>query len=159
MIYYSLIYSYISYCCVIWGCACKTLLNKLIVLQKRAVCIITHSSFRSTTAPLFIRLSLLKVPDVHKLQVLQFMYQFKTGMLPHSCMQYCIINNITCTYAIRNANRFNLPYCRTNIRQKSICIIGPKYWNTLPYEIQNCLSLSSFKYAVRQYILNSYQLS
>ena len=157
MLYYSLIYPYISYCCIIWGSTCKTLLNKVTLLQKRVVRLITHSEFRSTTGPLFIYLSLFKVSDVHKMQILQFMCQFKRGMLPHSCMHYFTVNNITLTYALRNNNNFNLPFCRTNIRQRCVCYSGPKFWNTLPYDIQNSLCLSSFKCAVRQYILNSYQ--
>ena len=157
MIYCSLIYPYISYCCIIWCGTCKTLLNKVILLHKRAVCLITHSAFRSTTAPLFVRLSLLKVSDVHKMQLLQFTYEFKRGMLPDSCMHYFTVNNITLTYALRNNNNFNLPFCRTNIRQRCVCYSGPKFWNTLPCDIQNSLCLREFKYAIRQYILNSYQ--
>src|ERR1044072_8113683 len=39
-LYNTLIYPYLSYCNIIWGCAKITVLHKLMVLQKRAICII-----------------------------------------------------------------------------------------------------------------------
>ena len=46
-LYYTLIYPYLSYCNIIWGCASATLLRKLIVLQMRSMRIITSSPYLS----------------------------------------------------------------------------------------------------------------
>ena len=58
MLYYSLIYPYLTYCCIMWGCASNTALHHLSVLQNRAIRLITRSPFRTSTTPLFVQLKL-----------------------------------------------------------------------------------------------------
>ena len=48
MLYYSLIYPYLSYCCIIWGNACVSTLNRVVILQKRAIRLVTNSPYRHT---------------------------------------------------------------------------------------------------------------
>ena len=43
MIYMSLIYSHINYCILIWGCADKTIVEPLFIMQKKAIRIISRS--------------------------------------------------------------------------------------------------------------------
>ena len=52
-LYNSLILPYINYCCQVWGNSSKYLINKLIILQKRAIRIVSKSMYSSHTAPLF----------------------------------------------------------------------------------------------------------
>ena len=73
-IYYSLLYSHLVYAIQVWGSACSSEINKILVLQKRAIRIITHNNtFPSVpgplhpTAPLFYKLEILKVHDVFRL--------------------------------------------------------------------------------------------
>ena len=47
-VYLSLIVPHLSYCCSIWSACNKSLLNKLFILQKRAIRHITHSDPRDT---------------------------------------------------------------------------------------------------------------
>ena len=68
-LYFSLIYPHLYYCCIVWAGACATAINKLEVLQNRAVRLITRSPFRSSACPLFKQLHLLKIVDIRKLQI------------------------------------------------------------------------------------------
>ena len=77
MLYNSMIYPYLTYCNIAWGCAKPTVLQKLILLQKRALRFITRSSYCSSTKPLFFRLGLLRLEDIHRLQIAIFMLKFK----------------------------------------------------------------------------------
>ena len=53
-IYYSLIYSHLNYAVQVWGSACKTELNKLLLLQKKAVRMITfNDQIPQVPGPLF----------------------------------------------------------------------------------------------------------
>jgi hypothetical protein len=63
-IYYSLIYSHLYYCCILWGTASKTLLKPLQSLQNKALRNIFNLPFRTSTSPLYKSLSLLKVYDL-----------------------------------------------------------------------------------------------
>ena len=46
-LYYTLIYPYLTYCTTVWSSAYVTNLNRIFLLQKRAVRIITNSDFRA----------------------------------------------------------------------------------------------------------------
>ena len=55
MIYQSIVLPYFNYCNILWGNCAIVHLNRIIVLQKRAVRVITNSSPRSSSQSLFIK--------------------------------------------------------------------------------------------------------
>ena len=57
-LYYTLVYPYLCYCNIIWACAGPTVLENMIVMQKRVVRIISHSSYNASTSAIFYRLHL-----------------------------------------------------------------------------------------------------
>ena len=155
ILYHSLIYPYMSYCCIIWGCAFISHLNKLLVLQKRAVRLITHSSYRATTGPLFQRLQLLRIMEIHKFQVLVFMYQIKCNLLPISCLHYCHVNSAS-VYSTRFTSYFKLLPYRTITRLHCLSVAGPRLWNSIPDSIKNSASLSLFKRELKLMFIGAY---
>ena len=52
------------------------------LLQKRAMRVITCSRYNAHTEPLFKKLNLLKVQDFKELNVLKMYYKYKNGELP-----------------------------------------------------------------------------
>jgi len=68
-LYYSMIYPYLLYCCIVWGGACTTSLHKLEVLQNRAVRLITRSPFRASSRPIFKQLNVLRLADIRQVQI------------------------------------------------------------------------------------------
>ena len=63
-LYMSLVLPYISYCNIIWCSAFKTVLNPVLILQKKCIRTITKSDFLAHTKPLFKSSQLL---DINKL--------------------------------------------------------------------------------------------
>ena len=66
-LYYSLFYSHLVYVIQVWGSACASEINKIQVLQKRALRIITHEDTLPSVPeplhhadPLFLKLEILK---------------------------------------------------------------------------------------------------
>ena len=76
MLYYSLIYSYFYYCNIVRASTYKT------NMQKRIIRIINKSHFNAHTEPIFKDLGILKLSDIHLLQLDQFMYSCKNSFLP-----------------------------------------------------------------------------
>ena len=77
-VYYSLIYSHLVYGIEVWGSACKTELNTL-VLQNRAMRLMTYSDQYpvipgplSPSNPIFIKLELLKIEEIFKYYISKF---------------------------------------------------------------------------------------
>ena len=68
-----LFYSHLIYGCNIWGLTSEENLKKLEILQKRCIRIMTFSDSRSYTNPLFIKLKVLNVPEIIKLQQLKLL--------------------------------------------------------------------------------------
>jgi Reverse transcriptase (RNA-dependent DNA polymerase) len=152
-LYESLIYPYLLYCCMVWGSAYLNALNSVIVLQNKAVRIITNSQYRSSAGPLFTRLKLLRFVDVYKFQVLLFVYQARMNMLPRSCMHYFVVNSNT-IHNIRCTSYFKLFQYRTNIRKNCITIVGPKLWNSIPDSVKNSDGISRFKISLKSLLIN-----
>ena len=69
MLYYALVYPYLYYGNIIWGSTYRTNLTRLKILQKRIVRIITKSNFDAHTLPLFSQHNLLRLEDIHSLQL------------------------------------------------------------------------------------------
>ena len=80
-LYYSLIYSHIVYAIQIWGSASNTELEKILILQKKAMRMMMYKDQYppihgplNPSNPIFVKLAILKVNDVFKLQVIKFIY-------------------------------------------------------------------------------------
>ncbi len=66
ILYYSLIYPYLSNGIHLWGSTYKTYLEQLIVLQKKAVRIIANADFREHSLPLFRQLGILPLSKLQE---------------------------------------------------------------------------------------------
>ena len=152
-LYYSFIYSQLNYCTLLWGNASKVLLNRLLLMQKRAVRIIDNCHHRSHTDPLFKNYNILKIHDLYVLSCCIFAYKYKNNLLPTACNNFMMLNIVnTPRYDIRNINDFLIPRFRTNVRQKCICIQGPTYWNSIPIDIRLIDNINTFKFKLRRHL-------
>ena len=81
-LYYALVYPFLTYCIIAWGNTYQTYLQPLLLLQKKAIRIITFSSFYKHTSPLFKDLNVIKLFDEVTVHIAVFMYKFKSQLLP-----------------------------------------------------------------------------
>ena len=80
-IYYSLLYPHLVYAVQVWGSACDSEMNKIVVLQKRALSVITFkNNLPLIPGPLFpsnlrfYEMDILKIYDVFKFKVSKFIF-------------------------------------------------------------------------------------
>ena len=156
LLYYTIIYPYLIYCNIVWGCAGITLLQKLKILQKRALRIITHSDRCAPSSKLFYDNNILKLGDIYILLRSQFMYKLKNHLLPYSCLK---LVNVTKSrpYCTRLNNYFEYISCHTVIRQNSITFDGPRLWDSLPLLIQNSLNIHLFNRLLKSHLISGYK--
>ena len=143
-LYCSFILPYLSYGILLWGNATKTYITKLLKIQKRAIRIISNSSYLCHTKPLFERYKTLSIFELYDKELGIFMYKYKNGLLPlsfdHAFTELQSVHN----YDTRNKTNF-----RYDIHKiKSVFTTGPKLWNNLPKSIKTAKSLNSFKTAI-----------
>ena len=92
-LYYTLIYPYLYYGNIVWGSTYPTTLDRLNVLHKRAIRIITMSNFDAHTAPLFYENKLLNLKHINNYQTGTFMYRFHNKLLPKSFQNMFELNS------------------------------------------------------------------
>lgn len=78
------IHFFLTYCIIAWGNTYQTSLQPLFVLQKKAIRIITFSSFFEHTGSLFKDLNVIKLFDEVTFHIAVFMYKFKNQLLPNN---------------------------------------------------------------------------
>ena len=81
-VYYAIFYSGLTYGCNVEGLTSEENLNKIEILQRKCIRIMTFSGFRSYTNHLFIKHNNLKVCEIIKLQQLQLPFNFLNNSLP-----------------------------------------------------------------------------
>ena len=70
MLYHSLVYPHLNYVTEVWGSADPTNLNRILILQKRIVRMMTYNDFREqdysfpSSDPLFFKLEIFKIQDI-----------------------------------------------------------------------------------------------
>ena len=74
-VYYSLIYPYLYYGCLLWGNNYDAPLSKIVRLQNKAVRIINDVPFMDPITPYYVALRLLKFPDIVKLSTCLLFYE------------------------------------------------------------------------------------
>ena len=142
----SLILPYLNYCICCYSGTYSTHLNRLLLLQKRAIRIINNAPFLAHTDPLFLSSGILKIYDLYKLNVGAYMFDhWQSGGF-----------NRTHQYNTRNRDDLLPNRPRLTVARNSLSVAGPNIWNTIPSDIQNSLSKGSFKFRYKQYLLSQY---
>ena len=145
-IYYSLIYSLLNYNICSFGGTYDTHLNRLLLLQKRAVRIICNESFLAHTDPLFFRTGILKIHDIYRLNVALYMFEARhSGIFDR--------NHHYTTRSYQDLVPFSN---RLNVTGNSLMVNGPCIWNNIPQEIRNVPTLSIFKNRYKKHLLSTY---
>ena len=145
-IYYSLIYSLLNYNIAIYAGTYNIHLNRLFLLQKRAIRLICGESFLAHTDPLFSRTNILKFHDIYRYNVALYMFEARHSGIFDRNHQYS-----TRTY-------YDLvPFqARLTATKNSLRVSGPNIWNTIPLEIRNLPTLSIFKNHYKKHLISLY---
>ena len=97
-LYYTLVYPYLYYGNIVWGCTYEANLRRLIILQKRVVRFITKSTFDAHTAPNFHKHKLLSLSNIYKLQAELFMFSTHNKLLPEKFQVYIVSQEFSFTF-------------------------------------------------------------
>ena len=155
-IYNSLILPYLSYNTIIWGACSKYLMERINLLQKRAVRIISKTPYDSHTKPLFHELNILPVSLLYDYQVICFMHSYVNNMLPETFDNLFVQNKSIHTYNTRSANDFRVPYGRTSFTNSNFICKAPELWNMLPTNIKQCSAVKGFKSKLKKHLLQNF---
>ena len=150
MLYYTLIYPYITYCNSAWSSTYVSNLNRIYDMQKRAVRAVTNSDYRAHTAPLFSKLKMLDIFQINTLDIAKFMFRYHNNLLPPLFLNLFMTNSQVHRYDTRTAGNYRVHSCRTKF---TILYQRSRVWSSLPSSITNLSSFSTFKNKVLEFLL------
>ena len=81
-LYHTFVYPYLSYCIHVWGKTYNTHLNDLIVLQNKAMRIISGVPPRTNIDQFYIENNILIVEHIYSYNIGLFMYKYVNNMTP-----------------------------------------------------------------------------
>ena len=149
IIYYALIYPNIIHCNSVWGNRCAIYLSPLELALKKIVRVMTFGSRYEHTPPLFQNLSLLNIKNVNNYMSLLFVFKClsKNNELfsPHHNDMYNTRSN--------NTSMIQIPNIISSHSRQGIRWSGVELWNWLPGEVKSPASYSTFKFKLKQHLL------
>ena len=152
-LYYSFAYPYLIYCNQVWGNNYQTVLNKLLLVQKKLVRIITCSPFRAHTEPLMYANKMLSVNSINTYLMGIFMYQCIHQEVPEIFLNLFQTNDDVHDYNTCQSQQLHVPYGRLDVRRFSFKVHGAHVWNTIPDHIKNVQTIHTFKQLLRNHLI------
>ena len=161
-LYFSLIHSHLSYGLLIWGTARDNVTDQIFKLQKRAIRVITRSSYLAATSPLFKNKRILALPDMIEHQLACLMYDYDHNTLPTSLSElFKTVKSIHShdTRMSRNNKLSESFLAHTKTHGDNLLkLSGPKMLNKIKdldiFDNANCKKSFSMKY--RNHLLSAY---
>uniref|UniRef100_A0A669CTI2 Reverse transcriptase domain-containing protein n=1 Tax=Oreochromis niloticus TaxID=8128 RepID=A0A669CTI2_ORENI len=155
ILYFSLIFPYLSYCAEVWGNTYATYIHPLYLLQKKVVRMVHNVKYREHTNNLFIKSKLLKFEDLVKLQTLLFMCKAKNNTLPLKLQSLFVL----CSGSGDSRRKFDFKhkFARTTQRQMCPTVKGIRIWNCLEDNLKSCTNMHRFKMCYILKRINQYE--
>ena len=155
-LYMSLIHSYVNYCNIIWGAAEKGNLKPIHILQKKAVRIISKSSYLHESIPLFQSLEILTVYQVYILNCSQFIHKCIHQNIFAQFKQRIIQTSSVHSHNTRNGNLFRVK-CRARLQlcNRSFLYKGIAIWNKLDENIVKYVNIFTFKKYIKKFLISN----
>ena len=135
MLYNSLILPYIHYCNITWASVGTTILDPIYKLQKKALRICTSSSYVAPSRPLFFKLNVLNVYDIHKFKIALLMFFDVLNMCKYLSVQ------------TRSSSKFHYTAASNNLLLRSL----PRIWNNLKLAPETIANLFKYNFEYHQY--------
>ena len=127
-----------------WGNSLETTLWPVFRLQKIAFRVIFNIRKRSTTMNVCKKYTILRLPDIHLLNIGIFMYKYNHSSRPSIFNDFFIENRNIHNYPTRNASNLRTPRVRTTLAERFIRKSGVNFWNKTREHFDTSGSLFTF---------------
>ena len=130
----SLIEPYISYGLTAWGQATNSKLNKILILQKRALRLMYFSDRRAHAIPLFVRSSVLPLNMLYFKYSAILMHDITNNRAPSKISEFFVRSNMIHSHYTRfsTAGNFYVQRSRLNQLLLSFSRSGVRIWSKIP---------------------------
>ena len=128
-----------SYGLTVWDQASKTHLNKLLILQKRALRFFYFSDGRDHAIPLFLNAHILPINFMHCKLLAETMHDVSNDLVPSNLKDLFVPTAKThsCNTRASVSRNFFIQKSNTEIKRESYSRIDAKLWNEIPTQGQS----------------------
>ena len=152
-VYNAIVRPYFDYCCEVWDVFGETQSKRLQKLQNRAARIILNMSNDIDHSVALQALGWKPLKTERKKSKAKIMYKLLNKMGPKSLSNLFTYKGEVTNYKLRNiSSSLCLPQPRTNNMKKSFVYDGAHLWNSIPKEIRESKSFSSFRKKIATHI-------
>ena len=141
-----------------WGAATKTSLYRLNTIHNKIIKTISWSSFRCHATPAYSQLNLLKLEDIHQLEIAKLMHNFHSSRMPNTFDRLFTAIHSVHTHENRSSTSgqyFCHPVC-SQYGKRSIKFKGPRIWQQMDSSLKE-LSAIIFTKRYKNSIMESYK--
>ena len=154
LLYFSLVYPYLIYCIHVWGSSSITNLNGLFISQKKVIRIICGCNMWESSSPLFKRLGILKLHDLYKFYLLQYMHDVFNNIKSAYIKLDILSFQMELGYNLRFNDKLRLPSVEVIRFKHSLVYQGVDLWNSLPNSTKNTVNKLAFKKQIFKNLLD-----
>jgi hypothetical protein len=155
-LYHALFNSHLWYCTIILSCTSQSNLNRIQILQKKAIRVVANLNYNAHTDNVFNELKLLKFEKLVKYRQLTFMHGIKFNYAPISFENmWPTSNERDILYNLRELNDFILPAPRFEGFRKFPLYSLAKIWNDFDINIRLQPNVATFKIELKKYLLEN----
>ena len=119
-------------------CAHKKHIHKLEIMQKKTIRCTNKVAYNEHTTPLFKASKILKLTDIHILQLNQCMYDFVNCKLPSNLLEVYTRNADIHHHHTRHIDDIHLPNFNFDNTRRSFVYKSPLEWLQLSDKLKKC---------------------
>ena len=161
-IYFTIFDSYLTCCCLVWAQNCSTI-QRIIILQKKAIRIINFQPRNFHTSPLFKQNSILKFQDKICLENILFISKTLNNLSPSVFNTWFSFSSDQHNYETSSSTQGNLVklfYKTKGYGKYSLTVSAIESWNKIQKQLKDLLlrnlSPNKIKIIVSDLYLKSY---
>ena len=155
-LYFSLIHPYFIYGSVVYLNTANYLVQKLVLLQKKAIRAVYGLNYRDHTTVYFHQSKILKLQDLHKFNTCLYFYRVLNHNFDSSLLSDLNRHANVHSHNTRYNSNMLVPLYSHSKSQNCITYVGSKFWNGLTDDIRASNSIHIFKNKLKQMLISSY---
>ena len=156
--YFAIFDSYLSYCCLVWAQNFGTI-QRIVILQKKAIRIINFQLRNFHTSLLFKQNSILKFQDKICLENILFVSKSLNNLSPsifNTCFSFSSDQYNHETSCSTQGNLMKLFYKTNRYRKYSITVSTIESWDKIQTQLKNILLKNLSPYKIKTFVTNFY---
>ena len=155
VMYFSSIYSRVSYGIEVYGTCKATLFNKLQVTVNKLLRVLNRKDRQYSSTLLHSELDILKIKYIRDSNILKFVYNCVKGTPSQPFQNYFVPSPGTLSLNTRQIEQLDRNTIRTEIGRSTTHFTGATLWNQLQPNIKMQTSAKSFKTSLQEYLKQS----